>query len=485
MVHYFRQVRAQTEHLSEMNWIGPAIALAVIGLAARMLLRKYNAQAVLLGAGLILLIAAFALKLPLPEVKKPTGFQGFDLFVFIGESFAKTNAGVGLMIMAIGGFVAYSKHIGASDALVHIAVKPLHRLRNNPQLAATFVLPIGHLLSLCIPSAAGLGLLLMTTVYPILRRLGVSKIAGVAVITGSTGLCVGPASVITNSAISIMEIPIIPYFLGEQIPLVWPTLGVLMVVYYAVNKYFDARNPEGLLDSSEDEKTESLEHTAGTQGIADTLKAPWYYALIPVLPLILLILFSELFTPFGRPIKLHTTTAMLISMAVALVLEGLRKRDGKTVLNSLSIFWTGMANIFKSVVTLIIAADIFAKGLIAMGFISGLTGASQAMGVGPVGIGVVLTLMIFGASMLMGSANAAFFAFGPLVPKIAGKVGATSLSALLPMNIAASMGRAISPVSGVLLATSEIAGLSSMQVVRRNLIPMTVGLVFLLILHYL
>lgn len=455
-----------------MNWFAPVVAVAVIAWTARMLLRKYHAQGVLLGAGLLLLAVAFLMDQPLPEVKKPTGFAGFDLFVFIGESFAKTNAGVGLMIMAIGGFVAYSKHIGASDALVHLTVKPLHRLQKNPQLAATFVLPIGHFLSLCIPSAAGLGLLLMTTVYPILRRLGVSRLAGVAVITGSTGLCVGPASVITNSAISIMDIPIIPYFLGEQIPLVWPTLLVLMIVYYAVNKYFDAREEDA--PETEPNRTEASENTA-----------PMWYAIIPVLPLILLILFSDLFAPFGTPIKLHTTTAMLISMAFALFVEALRLRDGKAVLNSLSVFWTGMAQIFKSVVTLIIAADIFAKGLIAMGFIRGLIASTQALGVGAMGIGIVLTLLIFGASMLMGSANAAFFAFGPLVPKIASKVGATSLSVLLPMNIAASMGRAISPVSGVLLATSEIAGLSSMQVVRRNLIPMTVGLVFLLTLHYL
>ena len=41
----------------------------------------------------------------LPLLSK-TGFKGFDL-LDVTESFSKTNAGVGLMIMSIGGFVAY------------------------------------------------------------------------------------------------------------------------------------------------------------------------------------------------------------------------------------------------------------------------------------------------------------------------------------------------------------------------------------------
>ena len=55
----------------------------------------------------------------------------------------------------------------------------------------------------------------------------------------------------------------------------------------------------------------------------------------------------------------------------------------------------GMGNIFKTVVTLIITADIFAKGLISLGFIDGLLNASQSLGFGVVGIGVIMTVMIF------------------------------------------------------------------------------------------
>ena len=36
--------------------------------------------------------------------------------------FSKTNAGVGLMIMSIGGFVAYIDKIGASNVLVDLVI---------------------------------------------------------------------------------------------------------------------------------------------------------------------------------------------------------------------------------------------------------------------------------------------------------------------------------------------------------------------------
>ena len=42
-----------------------------------------------------------------------------------------------------------------------------------------------------------------------------------------------------------------------------------------------------------------------------------------------------------------------------------------------------------------------------------------------------------------------------------------------------------SPVSGVLIATAEIAQVSSMQIVKRNLIPMLVGLIVMIVYHFI
>ena len=120
-----------------------------------------------------------------------------------------------------------------------------------------------------------------------------------------------------------------------------------------------------------------------------------------------------------------------------------------------------------------------------MGFIDGLIQVTQNIGLGVIGVGIVMTIMIFLASMLMGSGNAAFFAFGPLVPKIAAKLGIASTEIILPMQLAASMGRTVSPVSGVLIATAEIAKVTPLQIVKRNIIPLTVALVIMLLYHFI
>lgn len=453
-----------------MEYLGVIIALVFIVIVARLLLKKQNPHAVLLVSGLLMLCISYFLNYKLPALKDETGFIGFDFFRYIKESFSKTNAGVGLMIMAIGGFVAYIDKIGASKALVHVAMKPLKLFKKKPYIAASMVIPIGQILFVSIPSAAGLSLLLMASLFPILVNLGVSRLSAVSVITATTAFGMGPASAITVSASALCDIPIIDYLVDYQIPLVWPLSVSMMVTYYFVNKHFDKKiEKEKVIETESDKK----------------LDVPVIYALIPILPIILLIVFSKLFNLFPSPIALDTTTAMFISLFIALIFEAIRRRNIKEVFDTLKIFWSGMGNIFKTVVTLIITADIFAKGLISLGLIDGLLAFAQNAGFGAIGIGIVMTVMIFLASMLMGSGNASFFAFGPLVPKISKALGVESSSIILPMQFSASMGRTVSPVAGVIIATAEIAQVSAISIVKRNIIPLGVALIIMLTYHFI
>ena len=454
-----------------MSYTGPIIAVLFIVVVATLLIKKYYPHAVLLIAGIAMLITGFFLDRSMPALENDTGFFGFDLFRYIKESFADTNAGVGLMIMAIGGFVAYIDKSGASKSLVYLSMKPLSLFKKRPYILASLVIPIGQLLFVCIPSAAGLGLLLMASVFPILINVGVSRLSAVSVITACTAFAVGPASAITASATDIIDKETILFFMEDQIPMLIPLSISMMITYYFVNRYFDKKENK---DDKEPVEVEELK-----------LTAPLYYAIIPILPLILLIVFSGLFNIFEEPITLDTTTAMFISLGVALIFELIRKKNFRAVLDSMKTFWDGMGNIFKTVVTLIIAADIFSKGLIALGFIDGLLEFSQGLGFEAVGISIILTVMIFLASMLMGSGNASFFSFGPLVPQIASSLGVKSSSMILPMQFSASMGRTVSPVAGVLIATAEIAKVSTFQIVKRNLIPLVVALVIMLIYNFI
>ena len=66
-----------------MTYLGPILALITIVIVARLLLRKYYPHAVLLSAGLLMLIVGYGFGLDLPELKQSTGWFGFDRFRYI------------------------------------------------------------------------------------------------------------------------------------------------------------------------------------------------------------------------------------------------------------------------------------------------------------------------------------------------------------------------------------------------------------------
>lgn len=169
-----------------------------------------------------------------------------------------------------------------------------------------------------------------------------------------------------------------------------------------------------------------------------------------------------------------------MGFGLSVIFELIRLKDLRKVFSSVSIFWDGMSSIFKKVVILIIAAETFANGLISLGFIDRIVSLSQFFQAHTVGL--ILTIIIFVTSTLMGSGNAAFFAFGPLIPNIAKKLGIDAPSLLVQMNFSANLGRTISPISGILIALSEISGVDVNQIVKRNLFPIILSLFFMLII---
>ncbi|MEN2489355.1 C4-dicarboxylate transporter DcuC [Flavobacterium sp. B11] len=453
-----------------MNVLGLVVSILFIAVTAYLLVKKFNPQAVLLFAGILMMVMATLLSFPITPVAQPTGIFVFDLFKRLQESLSDKTANVGLMIMTIGGFVAYMKAIGASDALVHVAVKPLGVFKKFPYIAASIVIPIGQVLFICTPSATGLGLLLVASFFPILVSLGVSRVSAVAVISACTVFDMGPASANTARASQLLDMHNVEYFIKYQLPLVIPMTTLLMIVYFFVNRHYDQKLPK--------------EHHENYNPDEIVLKTPLVYAVLPVLPLLLLIVFSPILNIFSKPVHLDTTTAMLISLVISMAMEIIRLRNVEEVFASLKIFWEGMGKVFASVVTLIVCAEIFANGLISLGFIDSLTNASMSLGLGIVGIGILMTIIIFLASVLMGSGNASFFSFSPLVPGIAAKFNTSAAGIILPMQLSSSMGRAVSPIAGVIVGIAKIAEVQPMDLAKRNVIPMSVGLLFMLVFHY-
>ncbi len=451
---------------------GFILCIAVIVLTAMLLYKRFNPQGVLIFAGLFMISIAAAMGLNPIAVSKPSGSVVFDIVQEIDDGFVSNVTRIGLMIMTIGGYVAFMNKIKATDSLVYIAIKPLGFFKKYPYLASVIAIPIGQLLFMTIPSAAGLGLLLVASFYPVLVSLGCSKLTALSAIAAATIFDQGPGSANTAMAASLIGKSNMEYFVTDQLPLVIPTTIVVMILYYFSNKYFDKKDlKRGLTTVSTD------------TGQTKKPEVPLIYAILPMLPLLLLVIFSDYVGLFD--IHLSTTVAMLFSLIISVVFVMIFKRNFRSVMDMLDSFWKGMGSVFSTVVTLIVAAEIFSKGLIGLGFIDTLVTGSTHLGFSGAAISIFITILVFLAAMLMGSGNAAFFSFGPLVPDIAGRLGMTAPEMILPMQLSASMGRATSPIAGVIVAIAGVAGVSPVELAKRNMPPLIGGLIVLLLFHFI
>lgn len=95
-----------------------------------------------------------------------------------------------------------------------------------------------------------------------------------------------------------------------------------------------------------------------------------------------------------------------------------------------------------------------------------------------------MTLITFAISALMGSGNAAFFSFAPMVPDISRHIGSDIAVMMLPIQISAGIGRTLSPIAGVIIAIAGIAGVSPVDIVKRTAIPMLGGWLLMIALTF-
>ncbi len=464
-------------------------AVVVIGLAW-LVLKEYYPQAVLTIAGIILYLSAHWIS-GIPIIEKSTGFALLDVFVKLKEIFSYRMGGLGLIIMAVAGFGAYMSHIGASQALVKVSTKPV-ALINNSWVVLGLAYLIGIFVSLFITSATGLGLMLMVTLYPVMLGAGISKASAVGVIATSQAFELGHVQSNVVRASEAINMTPVNYFVDYQL-----LIGSILVIVTMFVHIFWQRRCDIKDGWNPKEHIGEMAKSPNTETGEATKEAPGYYAILPLVPFVMLLLFSKLV--FGNPdflawmknsigldykgpAKMNLTVAMLISVFLAMVIHGLRERNFKKTAAGYKIFLDGMASVFASVVVLIIAAQIFATALKDMGAVNSLLNFAYGLGIGGVGMIIVSTVFIALAAFIMGSGVASFMSFVEIAPNIASKFGISNISVMLPMQMGSSIGRSMSPIAAVVVAIAGIAGLKTTEVVRRTVVPMLVSIILCILL---
>lgn len=438
------------------------IGLIAIVLVAYYIVKGYSATGVLMFGGLVLLFISVLMGHSiLPEGVKSTSSTYFDILEYVKYLLGNRGGGLGLMIMVLCGFSVYMTHLGANDVVVKLVSKPLKNIR-SPYILMVFAYFLACLMSFAVASATGLGVLLMATLFPVMVNVGISRGAAAAICASPISIILSPTSGDVVLSAEISKIPLGEFAFGTALP-----VSIFAILGIAVAHFFWQR----YLDKKEGVQVERLN--------ADEIKttAPNYYAILPLLPIIGVLLFDG---KWGLP-NLHIVTVMVLCFIITAVVDFLRSFSAKQTFDNLVVAYRGMADAFAGVVMLLVAAGVFAQSLSTIGFITNLIDSAQSFGGSAFFMMLVLAVITILATMATGSGNAAFYAFAELIPKLATQMGVNPAFLTIPMLQASNLGRGLSPVSGVVVAVSGMGKISPFEIVKRMSVPMLVGFICVII----
>ena len=438
------------------------IGLIAIVLVAYYIVKGYSATGVLMFGGLVLLFISVLMGHSiLPEGVKSTGSTYFDILEYVKYLLGNRGGGLGLMIMVLCGFSVYMTHLGANDVVVKLVSKPLKNIR-SPYILMVFAYFLACLMSFAVSSATGLGVLLMATLFPVMVNVGISRGAAAAICASPISIILSPTSGDVVLSAEISKIPLGEFAFGTALP-----VSIFAILGIAVAHFFWQR----YLDKKESVQVQRIN--------ADEIKttAPNYYAILPLLPIIGVLVFDG---KWGLP-NLHIVTVMVLCFIITAAVDFLRSFNAKQTFDNLIVAYRGMADAFAGVVMLLVAAGVFAQSLSTIGFITNLIDSAQSFGGSAFFMMLVLAVITILATMATGSGNAAFYAFAELIPKLATQMGVNPAFLTIPMLQASNLGRGLSPVSGVVVAVSGMGKISPFEIVKRMSVPMLVGFICVII----
>ena len=458
--------------------------LAVIAFAVLiyMLINKLDIKISLFLLGVVLMYAALLMGKPLAFKNfSGTGLVFLDPLKIIIDQFKQTLSAAGFIILILGGYSAYMSHIDANKVTVSILLKPVKKVK-SVYVLVPLVFLIGNFLSLVIPSASNLAIILLATLLPVLLESGMSILTAAAVIATTATVMPTPlggdnvaiATELANTA-EYAGLTVSDYVFKYHALVSVPTLLIMAIVHPFWQKIMDKK----ALATSSDE-TIVQKHTEEVKGSPLFIAV---YGLLPLLPIIFLIAIFLLDIFFNVKIKLTVEVAALCSFIIALVCEIIRTKSAKKALEGTESFFKGMGNVI-SVVALLVAAGVFVIGLKSIGIMSHLQSIMTGMGGSGAGFALPLILLVLTALivLLSGSGTALFYAMVPLMVPLAVAGGINVLALTIPLGLGGNLLRAVSPVSAVVIIVAGSVKKTPLEIVKRTSVPMIAGTLFMFIM---
>lgn len=362
-------------------------------------------------------------------------------------------------VMGFGYVMNYTK---CADHLVNALVRPLSKV---PMLVIPGAVIITWFLNIVLPSAVGIAAAVGVLLIPALIALKVRPVmAAAAVFLGTWGSVASPGLMfnpqvadIAYRAGEISSPDAMIVIMAEFMPAL--AGAIVSAILLAILAVFMKEGVGSQVEVNASETGEKPEE----------LKINYLYALVPILPLFLLVIASK--QVGWLPNKVFTVPCcMLIGTGVGLVIGLINHLKAGDISKK---FCRGCGDAFCDVACLIAAAAVFASGMKSIGLTGTLVDAmkgSQSIAMASAVVGPWLMALV------CGSGNAAALAFNEVITPHAADFGMTVVQLGAVAQVAAGLGRTISPVAGGVIVIASIAGVNPMDICKRTFIPVCAAL---------
>ncbi|HAP3691479.1 TPA: C4-dicarboxylate ABC transporter [Enterococcus faecalis] len=448
------------------------LVLVVLVAVAYLIVKNYHPALSLIIGALVLLACAWMLGHPIYPAGEGTGFGLFDIFLKFKDTIIAQVSSAGIVIMILFGYSGYMNAIGANQMAVNFLVKPLMKIKRK-SLFVPVVFLIGNLMSLVVPSASSLAIILMSILYPMLASMGISSLTAASVIAMTATIMPTPLGADNVIAANTLGYDVLNYVVwNAKISL--PSLLIIAVAQYFWQKYCDKKEGEAAYVSLNEEGLSKQKE----------FDVPKFYAILPILPL-LLIVGVGIAGMFVKGITMDIFVLTFISFFIAVLVETLRLKSFKKVQDTAVEMFKGMGQGFSQVVMLVVGGSLFTSAIQTLGIIDSIMASVEASS----SAGIVTTLIFSGATTLFGILSggglAMFYAVIELIPGIAEKAGIDGILISLPMQMIANLTRTISPVAAVVMIVASTVGVSPIRILKRTSVPTIIGIISVIVLSIL
>ena len=420
-----------------MIYVGVLVVIATF----YAIIKKYEARMVLFAAGLVMCLCAGNIQALITNVSN----------TMVHKTLVPT-------ICTVMGFSYVMRYTKCDKHLVTAISSVITKFK---VVLVPLAILITWWINIPIPSAAGCAAAVGSILIPTMMAAGVHPaMAAAAVMAGTWGSAISPGTSHNPVVAKLANTDVMTVIMNEA-PAAIITSFIVIAALTAIC-IFTKEGP------SEERRQAYLAAKEGSE--SEDFSVNPIYALVPLVPLALLVMGSKQFHILP---SVNVQTAMITGTLLALIVTRVNPQEVTKE------FFKGCGDAYGGVMGLIIAAGVFTTGMAAIG----LTGALINFMKGSASIAKIAGA--FGPwliAVLSGSGDAAALAFNNAITPHAEQFGMTIMNLGSMAQMTGAIGRSMSPVAGAAIICAQMAGVNPMEITKRNGIPMLIGVISFLVL---